>query len=274
MLVGDDFRWGCAVWPNALSGRAIVSPLGTFALSFAVASGVAPLLVAPEAGAGPLTATVNTGSDDLNVRSAPSAKSQKIGSIRNNSRVVIVCYARGEMFSGGPFEVTTNIWNRLASGGFVTDAMLDTGSNDPVVPPCDGETPSAAAPARATGQKSSKNTAAPGSAAWGALAKWFQVSKQKFYPALTGPPKDWANSARALGWTVVESPEPRSIVVFAPGVDDAPPSGHVAWVDTKADRRDGLYISITEMHGNGDGFNTWTSREVKHGPGMSYILLP
>jgi hypothetical protein len=62
--------------------------------------------------------------------------------------------------------------------------------------------------------------------------------------------------------------------VFAPGVDGAPPSGYVAWVDTTASRRDGLYIGITEMHANGDGLNSWTSREVKHGPGMSYILLP
>ena len=55
-------------------------------------------------------------------------------------------------------------------------------------------------------------------------------------------------------------PDPRSIVVFAPGVDRAPPSGHVAWVDTTAER--------------GDGLNIWTSRQVKDLPGMSYILLP
>jgi surface antigen len=262
------------VWPNALAGRAIVSPLGAFAMSFAVVSGVAPLLVAPEAAAAPRTVTVNTGSADLTVRSAPSAKSRKIGSLRNKSRVVIVCYARGEMFSGGPYRMTTNIWNRLDTGGFVTDAMLDTGSDDPVVPQCGGENPSPAGPARATGQKSPKNPAPPGSAAWGALAKWHQLSKEKSYPALTGPPKDWANSARATGWTVVESPETRSIVVFAPGVDGAPPSGRVAWVDTTASHRDGLYISITEMRGNGDGLNSWTSRKVKHVPGMSYILLP
>jgi surface antigen len=262
------------VWPNALAGRAIVSPLGAFAMSFAVVSGVAPLLVAPEAAAAPRTVTVNTGSADLTVRSAPSAKSREIGSLRNKSRVVIVCYVRGEMFSGGPYRMTTNIWNRLDTGGFVTDAMLDTGSDDPVVPQCGGENPSPAGPARATGQKSPKNPAPPGSAAWGALAKWFQVSKEKSYPALTGPPKDWANSARAIGWAVVESPEPRSIVVFAPGVDGAPPSGRVAWVDTTASRGDGLYIGITEMRGNGDGLNSWTSRKVKHVPGMSYILLP
>ena len=62
--------------------------------------------------------------------------------------------------------------------------------------------------------------------------------------------------------------------VSAPGVDRAQPSGHVAWVDTTAERGDGLYVSITDVHGNGDGPNTWTSRQVKDLPGMSYTLLP
>jgi hypothetical protein len=49
-------------------------------------------------------------------------------------------------------------------------------------------------------------------------------------------------------------------VVFAAGVDRAPPSGHVAWADTTAE--------------HGDGLNIWTSRQEKDLPGMSYILLP
>lgn len=234
----------------------------------------APIVVMPTAAADPRTVTVNTGSNDLNVRSAPSANSQIIGSVRNQSRVVIVCYSRGEAFSGGPYQLTTTIWNRLDKGGFVTDAMLDTGSNNPVVPRCEGETPATVAPARATGKKSLNNPAKPGSPAWGALAKWFQVSGEQFYPALSGLPRDWATAARASGWTVVERPEPRSIVVFEPGVDGAPASGHAAWVDTTANRRDGQYIGITEVHSNGDGLISWTSRQVKSLPGMSYILLP
>ncbi|MCT7657294.1 CHAP domain-containing protein [Mycobacterium deserti] len=192
----------------------------------------------------------------------------------DRARVVIVCYFRGEAFSGGPYRLTTNIWNRLDKGGYVTDAMLDTGSDDPVVPRCEGETPAPVAPARATGKKAQKNPADPGSPTWGALAKWFQVSGDQYYPALTGPPKDWGNSARAAGWTVAERPEPRSIVVFQPGIDRAPPPGHVAWVDTTASRRDGQYIGITEVHSNGDGLISWSSRRVKHSPGMTYILLP
>ncbi|HEX2276643.1 MAG TPA: CHAP domain-containing protein [Candidatus Tectomicrobia bacterium] len=260
--------------PNSLPRRPIVSPLGALAISLAAGCLSLPLVVAPTAEAYPRTVTVNTGAGDLNVRSAPSANSEKIGSVGNQARVVIVCFVRGEAFSGGPYRLTTNIWNRLDKGGFVTDAMLNTGSNEPVVPPCSAETPAPVAPARATGQKAQKNPATPGSPEWGALAKWFQVSGQRFYPALSGPPKDWANAARAGGWTVVERPEPRSIVVFQPGADGAPPSGHVAWVDTTADRRDGVYIGITEVHGNGDGLNSWTSRQVKDLPGMTYILLP
>jgi hypothetical protein len=234
----------------------------------------APLLAAPVATAEPRTVTVNTGSGALNVRSAPSANSQKIGSLGNQTQVVIVCYSRGEAFTGGPYRSTTNIWNRLDKGGFVTDAMLNTGSDDPVVPRCGGESPAPVAPARATGKKTQKNPANPGSPAWGALAKWFQVSGEQFYPALTGLPKDWANAARASGWSVVERPEPRSIVVFQPGTAGAPASGHVAWVDTAANRRDGQYVGITEVHASGDGLISWTSRQVRDLPGMSYILLP
>ena len=245
-----------------------------FAASIAIATLALPLAVTPDASADSRTVTVNTGAGELNVRSAPSANSQKVGSVANQSLVVIVCHTRGEAFAGGPYHLTTNIWNRLDKGGFVTDAMLDTGSNEPVVPRCEGETPAPAGPARATGRKTQENTAPLGSPFWGALEKWFQLSKRQFYPAISGAPKDLANAARAAGWTVVERPEPRSIVVFAPGVGGAGPSGHVAWVDTTANRPDGQYIGITEVHGNGDGLNTWTSRQVKDLPGMDYILLP
>ncbi|MEO3757826.1 hypothetical protein ABGB19_05980 [Mycobacterium sp. B14F4] len=41
-----------------------------------------------------------------------------------------------------------------------------------------------------------------------------------------------------------------------------------------SNRRDGQFLGITEANTTGDGLTTWSSREVKHGPGMSYILLP
>jgi uncharacterized protein YraI len=271
MLLLDAFERPAV---DTIGVGAMVSPIATSAALIGMVSIAASLVAAPDAAAETQTVTVNTGALDLNVRSAPSANSQKIGVIPNHARVVITCFARGATFTGGPYGVTTNIWNRLDSGGFVTDAMLDTGSDDPVVPPCGVETPSPVAPARLSGKKTLKNTARPGTDTWAAFAKWFQVSGERFYPALSGVPKDLANAARATGWTVVEDPQPRSIVVFQPGVLGARPEGHVAWVDSTAKLPEGQYITITEMQADGDDFNKWTSRTVKDEPGMSYILLP
>ena len=257
-----------------IAGHSITTRLAAVAASMTVAAPGAAVLVAPMAAADARTVTVNTGAGALNIRSAPTANSQKVGALGDHSKVVIVCHIRGERFSGGPYRLTTNIWNRLDKGGFVTDAMLDTGSNDPVVPRCAGATPVPVAPARATGKTSQQNIGEPGSAAWGALAKWSQLSGKKTFPAVSGLPKDWATSARGAGWSVVERPEARAIVVFGPGVDKAPPSGRVAWVDTVSPRRDGQFLGITEAQTTGDGLTVWTSREVRHQPGMLYILLP
>ncbi len=118
------------------------APLARVAAPLAAVATALLFGAAPQSVAEPITVTVNTGSGDLIVRSAPSPSSQKIGSIPDASRVVITCSIRGENFSGGPYKLTTDLWNRLATGGFVTDAMLDTGSDEPVVPPCVAETPS------------------------------------------------------------------------------------------------------------------------------------
>lgn len=55
-------------------------------------------------------------------------------------------------------------------------------------------------------------------------------------------------------WTVVLDAEPRSIVVFEPGVHGADVTyGYVAWVDTVENRSDGRWITITEMNATGTG---------------------
>lgn len=242
---------------------------------------------APEASANARTVTVHTEALDLNVRSAPSVNSQKIGSVPTETQVVIVCFAQGEPFTGGPYHLTTTIWNQLEGGGFVTDAMLNTGSNGPVVPPCVSEAskPPAAstmsAPARlpavagpAMGKVQKTNDAVAGECTWGAYEKWFQSSGNRFYPDLSGEAKDWADSARAAGWTVTDDPHSRAIVVFQPGVAGAPSRGHVGWVDSTSQRPDGVYLHVTDMNASGRDPKTWTARNVKSGPGMSYILLP
>jgi len=220
------------------------------------------------------TVTINTGAGTINVRSGPSTGSQLLRTIPNGTRVAITCHVRGEVYGGGPYGRPTDIWNRLSDGGYVTDGMLETGSNDPVVPVCGGSSAQAQASGRSMGRIRATNTGVAGYCTWGAYAKWFEASGRRFYPALSGNAKDWANSARAAGWTVVDDAQPRSIVVFQPGVQGAHRTdGHVAWVDSTSQRADGRYVNLTEMNGSG-GFNRWSSRTVKDVPGMSYILLP
>lgn len=96
------------------------------------------LSMAPSATADSKVVTVETGSGNLNLRSAPTTSAQLLGTIRNGSKVVITCYVRGAVFVGGPFSGPSDIWNRRHGGGFITDKLLDTGSDGPVVPPCAG----------------------------------------------------------------------------------------------------------------------------------------
>lgn len=234
---------------------------------------VAPALAAPESAESSATVTVNTGSRDLNVRSAPSTASQRVGSVRDGARITITCHARGTVFTGGPYDVSTDLWNRLADGGYVTDAMLDTGSDDPVVPPCATESMRPAEP-RATGRTVDSNPGEEGSALWGAMEKWYFASGKRSYPAVDGAPRDLAASARAAGWTVVKEPRDRALVVIPPGVLEAPDTGHVAWVDATSNRADGLYLRITEMAATDKAPHIWSGRTVAALPELSYILLP
>jgi surface antigen len=251
--------------------------LGVVLTAVSVVAGLA-LFAPPSAHANTRVVTVNTGGGPVNVREGTGTNTRLLRTIPNKTRVTIVCYLRGQVFNGGPYGASTNIWNRLDSGGYVTDGMLETGSNNPVVPGCSGSGPAPApAPGRATGQTRNFNAGASGQCTYGAYQKWFEASATRNYPALTGSAKDWANSARATGWTVVLDAEPRSIVVFQPGVYQADRTyGHVAWVNNVEKRADGRYINITEMNYglNGSGLNRWHSRTVKDIPGMSYILQP
>jgi uncharacterized protein YraI len=66
------------------------------------------------------------------------------GYIQDDEGIYISCYVTGETVSG-PYG-SENVWdevsgapyNQVATGGFVPDALVDTGSNSPVVPRCSG----------------------------------------------------------------------------------------------------------------------------------------
>jgi len=71
---------------------------------------------------------------EANIRSGPTTKAPVIGVALMGTKLNIDCFVRGELVNG------TNIWNRVPAQGWISDSMLNTGSNDPVVPPCPGTT--------------------------------------------------------------------------------------------------------------------------------------
>jgi uncharacterized protein YraI len=94
--------------------------------------GTAPALAA--------TGTVHTDSGvALTVRSAPSTSATAVGTVANGAAVTIDCQASGETVTGK--YGTSGIWDHLpASGGYVSDTYVYTGSDGRIAPDCSGTT--------------------------------------------------------------------------------------------------------------------------------------
>jgi LasA protease len=81
------------------------------------------------------TGTVNVGSGNtLALRSGPSTSHTRIGSKNHGEVVRIQCTGRGQMMTGT--LGTTDLWDRLDTGEWASDAYIDTGTNEPVAPDC------------------------------------------------------------------------------------------------------------------------------------------
>ncbi|MGS2619007.1 N-acetylmuramoyl-L-alanine amidase [Micromonospora sp. LZ34] len=80
--------------------------------------------------------TVNTEGTNLNVRSGPGTGYAIVGSVADGATVSIYCQATGTTVTG-PYG-TTNIWNRIGTNRYVSDAYLLTGHDGfiPNVPRC------------------------------------------------------------------------------------------------------------------------------------------
>ncbi|MBG0566901.1 peptidoglycan DD-metalloendopeptidase family protein [Actinoplanes aureus] len=94
----------------------------------ATASLLGPLLPAtaePAAAAAKVpTVTGNAKTDGtrLNLRRTPSASAERFGSIADGAKVWIVCQVAAQQISGT--VRTTNLWNQLANGAYVSDAYV------------------------------------------------------------------------------------------------------------------------------------------------------
>ena len=88
------------------------------------------VIVAPAAEAAP--GTVVSGGTE--VFSGPGTSFGVIGSLPAGTAVSFSCFATGNGVTG-PYGTET-AWDRLDSGGFVPDALIYTGSNNPTAPSC------------------------------------------------------------------------------------------------------------------------------------------
>ncbi|MGW9440457.1 peptidase [Streptomyces sp. NPDC055607] len=70
----------------------------------------------------------------LNVRSGPGTQYPLVRSLPLNATVAISCQKYGETVTG-PYG-TTNIWDSIAPGEYVSDSYVHTGSDGLVAPRC------------------------------------------------------------------------------------------------------------------------------------------
>ncbi|HWI64381.1 MAG TPA: peptidoglycan DD-metalloendopeptidase family protein [Symbiobacteriaceae bacterium] len=81
-----------------------------------------------------VTGTVNTSGADLNVRSGPGTSYSVVRQVADGQQVTITCQVRGEAITGT--YGTTSLWDKLAGGGYISDAYVYTGSDGQVAPTC------------------------------------------------------------------------------------------------------------------------------------------
>ncbi len=91
------------------------------------------------------TVISGNGTNYVNVREHPTTDSQILRTIDSGQAVGLNCYTLG-MAIVGPYG-TSVIWYSIEGGGWVTDAYLYTGTNDPVTSACRGENSTEAQPA-------------------------------------------------------------------------------------------------------------------------------
>lgn len=148
-LVGGGFTFSGSVMPTV--GKAVRIPcflVGAFLVLSAI--GLATYEVSPPPGTRPSsnqsvdevdsrtrsdpTPAIGTVAQDAYVFELPSLGSTTVGVLGVGEQVQIYCTAEGDTVTGQ--LGTSAIWDFVGSG-FVPDAVVDTGSNSAVAPPCD-----------------------------------------------------------------------------------------------------------------------------------------
>jgi hypothetical protein len=85
---------------------------------------------------GEIYGTVTTGGGSLTVRSGASTSHSAVGSVAEGSSVRIYCQVRGQRVYSEVYQVWTDLWDRIGTGRYVSDAYVYTGSSGQVAPTC------------------------------------------------------------------------------------------------------------------------------------------
>jgi hypothetical protein len=80
------------------------------------------------------TVRTGTGGGYVNLRSGPDVSETAVGRVADAGTVHLSCWTYGSRHEG-PWG-SSNLWNRLTDGSWISDAFVWTGTFDPVVPRC------------------------------------------------------------------------------------------------------------------------------------------
>jgi surface antigen len=181
------------------------------------------------------TGTVHTSTAKLTVRSGPGTGYQAVTSLRKGTKVTISCQTTGTTVRGT--YGTSNIWDKVDSGRYVSDAYVYTGSDGRVAPKCGGSHPGT--PSGVIGNDYPYSGQTSGVDRWNmykgqctSFAAWRIESVHKVRGVTNhyrgqhwGNANSWDDAARRSGVTVASRPKVGDIAQ-----SDAGGYGHVAYV--------------------------------------------
>jgi len=195
-----------------------------------------------QSGDGTALGTVNVARGyTLTVRRRPNSAARRVRSVADGQTVHIVCQTTGQETTGR--FGTTRIWDKLARGGFVSDAYIYTGSDRRVARDCRRGTP--APPVHHPGRPDSvqlRNDYPFKAASPNDVDRWnfykrectsfvaYRLNKVMQFSNLMrgghfGNAENWDDNARAIGMKVNRRPTVGSVMVRNSGT-----FGHVAIV--------------------------------------------
>ena len=184
------------------------------------------------------TGTIKTSGANLTVRKGPGTGYAAVGTIAKGTKVTISCQTTGSTVKGT--YGTSNIWDKIGTGRFVSDAYVYTGSDGRVAPKCGstGGSTGSTTPSGIIGNDYPYSGQTSGVDPWNfykgqctSFAAWRarsvkHVSFTNSYKGQHwGNANHWDDAARAAGVTTSSRPHVGDIAQ-----SDAGSYGHVAYV--------------------------------------------